>query len=476
VDARKYLEDMMVYVQSWISSAIPMGFSMSQAENVDSVARHSIFVRNIQPRIETGLMDYKFADNNILANVLLVLPFMTVAVRTAGKTSAEAFEFNASVKSVSALAVDENSKKLINDAAAMSQIYALMTNNTRLLSEDKDGRFILMANNFAETARVMKDIKGYGAVCDRFMGLASVTNGIGRLLEGSVADASGQIKEGVSLIEKAEAAIMTSPELGVMYQAVEQELSVANAMKDMTDMIAFNPATDVMKTLDIIRNVMKQGLVNSGVWSSLLGNVYRYTEIFNDIAKAFRAKNGDASINIAAGGGSYLMPFWMIDLEYSFITGALWAKKGVEVKEVLFAPADFVCDLGLVNNPSYAITDIFSLRPAKSILAGIKGSETSISKGEGLEKIAQSVGPGSAAGRKIMLPLSTGKEAAKLASEYLIQRTQSDQQLKLSKPRVRDLVYIPCEIVNDKVKLPDEFGKLVPARVNNTRGSSVLYI
>jgi len=351
-----------------------------------------------------------------------------------------------------------------------------MTNNTRLLSEDKDGRFILMANNFAETARVLKDIKGYDAVYDRFMGLASVTNGIGMLLEGRVADASGQIAEGAALIEKAKTAIMISPELSIMYQAAEQELSVANAVKEMVDMILLNPAADAVKTLDIIRRVMKQGLVNSGTWASLLGNTYRYTEIFDDIAKAFRAKNGDASINVAAGGGNYLMPFWIIDLEYSFTTGALWAKKGVEVKEVLFAPADFVCDLGLVNNPSYAITDIFAVRPAKSILAGIKGSETSISKGEGLEKISQSVGPGSAAARNIILPLSTRKEAAKLASEYLIQRTQADSQLKLSKPRVRDLVYVPCDIVGDSVKLPAEFGALVPARVKNTRGSAVLYV
>jgi hypothetical protein len=467
---------MMGYVQSWISSAIPMGFSMSQAENVDSVARHNIFVRNIQPRIETGLMEYKFANNSLLANSLLVLPFMTMNISTVGKTSAQAFEFNASVKSVSALAVDENSKNLVSEAAVTSQVYALMTNNTRLLAEDKDGRFILMSNNFTETARVLKDAKGYGAVCDRFMGLASVTNGIGMLLEGGIVNAAGPIKDGVALIEKAKASIMTSPEFSIMYQAIEQELSVANAMKDMIDMITLNPAADVMKTLDVIRSVMKRGLVNSGAWASVLGNIYRYTEIFNDIAKAFRAKNGDNTMNVAAGAGNYLVPFWMIDLNYSFTTGALWAKKGVEVKELLFAPADFVCDAGMVNNPAYAMTDIFSLRPEKSILAGIKGSEVSISKGEGLEKIAGSIGPGSAAGRNVVLPLSTRKEAAKLAGEYLMQRTQANSQLKLSKPRVRDLVYIPCDISDDILKLPAEFGALVPARVKNTRGSAMLYV
>jgi len=403
VDARKYLEEMMGFVQSWISSAIPMGFSMSQAENVDSVARHNIFVRNIQPRIESGLMEYKFANNNLLANPLLTLPFMAVILRTPSKTSAQAFEFNASVKSVSALAVDENSRKLVGDAAVTSQAYALIMNNTRLMSEDKDGRYILMANNFAEAARVFNEMKGYGAMYDRFTGLASVTNGLGMLLEGSVVNAAPQVKEGIAKIEKAKTAVMSSPELGIMFQAIEQELSVANAVNGLIDLIQINPSADVMRTLDVIRRVMRQRLVNSGMWSSLLGNTYRYTEIFDEITKVFKAKNGDATINVVAGGGNYLMPFWMIDLEYSFTTGALWAKKSVEVKEVLFAPADFVCDVGLVNNPSYAITDIFGLRPAKSILAGIKGNETSISGGEGLERIAGSVSIGSAGSRNVFL-------------------------------------------------------------------------
>lgn len=475
VDARAYLEQMMGYVQSWISSAIPTGFNMSQADNVDAVARHNIFVRNIQPRVESGLMEYKFANNNLLANSLLVLPFMTTHLHTPSKTSAQAFEFNASVKSVSALAVDDTSTKLVNDAAVTSQIYALIMNNTKLLAEDKEGRFVLMANNFTETARVMQGMKGYEPVHDRFTGLASVANGVALLVEGNIASAGSPVREGLAMLEKAKTSIATSPEFGIMYQAVEQEISVANAINSLIEMITYNPSVDAMQTLDVIRKVMTHGLVNSGMWSNLLGNVYRYTEIFEEIADVFKSKNGDPTINIAAGGGQYLMPFWLIDLEYSFCTGALWAKKSVEVKEVLLAPADFVTDLGLVNNPAYAVTDIFSIRPEKSILAGIKGSEVSISKGEGIEKIAQSITPGSAGARKVVLPLSTKKEAAKLASEYLAQRTQKDSQLKLSKPRVRDLVYIPCEI-GDRITLPGEFGALVPARVKNTAGSTVLYV
>ena len=476
VDARAYLEQMMGVVQSWISSAIPVGFNMSQADNVDAVARHNIFIRNVQPKVESGLMEYKFANNNLMANCLLALPFANARIPVPSKTSAEAFEFNASVKSVGQLAVDDASVKMVNDAAMMSQSYALMINNAKLLMEDKEGRYLLLANNFTEAAGVFEKGKGYGPLAERFKGLAGVSNGIALMMEGNAGSAGGPVKEGLALLQSAKDKIMISPELGIMAQAIDQEIAVAKTIDGLVDMVQMNPDIDALKTLDVIRQVMQRGVVTTGIWSSILGSTYRYTEIFDEIGKVFKSKNGVGEIAMATGGGQYLMPFWLIDLEYSFVTGSLWAKKSVEVNEVLMAPADFVTDGGLVNNPAYAVTDIFSLRPEKSILAGIKGSEVSISKGEGIEKISKSAAPGSAGARNVILPLSTKKEAAKLASEYLAQRTEKDSKLKLSKPRVRGLVYVPCDVSDNKIKLPDDFGALVPARVKNTQGSTLLYI
>jgi len=475
VDAKAYLEQMMTYVQSWISSAIPTGFNMSQAANVDAVARHSIFVRNIQPKVESGLMEYKFNNNSLFANGLLVLPFMNVNIPSPAKTSAQAFEFNASVRSVSALAVDDNSTALVNEAAVVSQIYALVLNNTKLLAEDKEGRYELMANNFNECVRIMKPMKGYEPVCERFECLTLLCSGLADLLSGGLVNAGPKVSEGTIRLAKCKEMVIMSPSFGIMLQAVDQELSIANAVNNLINLITANPGIDPLQTLDTIRKVSKQGVAAQGKWATMLSNIYRYTEIFSSISSVFSAKTGESTLNVASGGGKYLMPFWEVDLEYSFQTGSLWAKKSVEVREVLFIPADFVCDVGFVNNPSYAITDIFAVRPEKSILAGLKGSETSISSGEGLGNLAQSISKGSSGGRKIILPLSTSKEASKLASEYIAQRTAADTKLKLSKPRVRDVVYIPCD-VEGNVTLPKEFGALVPARVKNTNGSALLYV
>ena len=104
--------------------------------------------------------EFKFSYISLLGNCLLVLPFSTTNVSKPAHTASKAFEFNAKVKSISALAVDDESKDVVEDAASLSQSYALMINNTELLSEDKEGRYILMANNFAAAAESLKNVKG----------------------------------------------------------------------------------------------------------------------------------------------------------------------------------------------------------------------------------------------------------------------------------------------------------------------------
>lgn len=93
LDAKAYLEEMMVQVKSWISSAIPSGFNMSAAENVDPIARNSIFVRDIRPRVSMELMDYKFGNTSLLGNCLIALPFSRSSAYVPAHTPAKAFEF-----------------------------------------------------------------------------------------------------------------------------------------------------------------------------------------------------------------------------------------------------------------------------------------------------------------------------------------------------------------------------------------------
>ena len=55
LDARKYMEQMMGQIQSWIAKTIPGGFAMGSVDNVDPVARHSIYVNSVKPRVDVEI-------------------------------------------------------------------------------------------------------------------------------------------------------------------------------------------------------------------------------------------------------------------------------------------------------------------------------------------------------------------------------------------------------------------------------------
>ena len=63
VDAKAYMDQMMGEIKSWISKAVPGGFSISQTENVDPIARHSIYVNNVKPMIDPEIREFKLNMN-----------------------------------------------------------------------------------------------------------------------------------------------------------------------------------------------------------------------------------------------------------------------------------------------------------------------------------------------------------------------------------------------------------------------------
>ncbi len=475
MDAKAYLDQMMGQIQSWISKTIPGGFSMAQTENVDSVARYNIFNNNVRPRIEVEYSEYRFATNTLLSNTLMTLPFTTDNSAIPSHTSTKAFEFNARVKSIEALAVDDASRDLVMSAEEMASGYAMLINNTKLLQEDKPGRYILMANNFNDAAAAFKKIKGYGPVADRFQALAGLCTGCEKLLNGDGMGSISYFERGYDQLVKVKESIGTDLNLGIMYHAVEMEITQAKILADISGFLTKGVAADPLQILNTIQRIMSFNYPKTGKWGFLLGNKDRFNYVFDNLSNALSAKAG-GTLLIASGPGDYLIPFWDVDLRYSFQTGAMWAKKSVEVVEDLLIPADFVIDPLCLSNPRSALTDIFSVRPEKSILSGIKGTETSISDGEGIGKISNNAAQNSPGTRKIVVPLSTEKEARKLVSEYLAVCTSQDSKLKLSSPYVKSLIYIPCEVRGNSVQVPSGFGKLVPERVKRMDPSQMIII
>lgn len=469
MDAKEYLDQMMAQVQSWIGRTIPGGFSMSQSENVDSIARFNIFTNNVKPRIDAEYSEYRFATNRLLSSPLMVLPFTTDASVSPGHTSAQAFEFNARAKSIEPLAVDDASHSIVSSAEGISSAYALLINNVKLIGEDKPGRYTLMSNNFNEASAAFSGIKGYSLAGERLNALSSIATGCEKLLDGDSFGSLQYFERGRSALASVRDRALTDMDLGIMYQAVDMELTQAGILTDISSVTG-----DSLKVLDIVKRIFTISLSPVGKWAYLLENKGRFNEILDNLSKILSARNG-GTLMISSGAGQYLMPFWDIDLKYSFQTGAAWARKSVEVAEDILVPADFVMDEECLRNPASALTDVFAMRPEKKILSGLKGEESSISGGEGIGKLSRTASLNTPGTRKVVVPLSTRKEAEKIVSDYLSQCMGKDSKLRLSKPYVKELIYIPCDI-DGRIRVPDGFGALVPKRTARTDPSCLIIV
>ena len=170
--------------------AIPGGFSLAQQENVDPIARHNIYINNVKPSIELEIRDYRFALNSVVSSPLIVLPFTKGEPARSKHSSSNVFEFNAKLKSIEPLAVDVNEKTMITEAENMSMAYALIVNNSQLLTDTTPGRFALMSKNFKESAEAIGRCKDSGPCWKGSSALLRGLHVIGHGPHGTTWDAS----------------------------------------------------------------------------------------------------------------------------------------------------------------------------------------------------------------------------------------------------------------------------------------------
>ena len=475
VDAKAYMDQMMGQIQSWISRAIPGGFSLAQQENVDPVARHSIYSNNVKPMLDLEINEYRFALNTTVSSPLIVLPFSKGEVLRSKHTSTQAFEFNAKLKSIEPLAVDDANRRAVREAEDVATAYALIVNNSKLTTDTTPGRFALMSKNFRESADAIRGHDGYSALAGRLDALSEVCTASDMVLNGDTLGCSMRVGEAISMLERSKADILANPRLAMMIRAVDVEIAQSRTLKNITDMVASGTSSDPLRTLELLNSVTSVEYPNNPSWNQLLRKAERDRELFGYIEAISTAKS-DGTLPICSGAGDTLYPFWDVDLKYSFTTGGLFSKKVVEVSEDILIPATFTLSGDALRNPRRGLTDIFSVVPESSIMDKIKGAQDSISGGAGIGRLIDSAADNRPGTRSIVLPLSTKTEATKLVEEYLRQSCSSNSKLKLSKPYVKRLIYVPCRMGVDGITLPSAFDRLTPAVLSDPALNSIIKI
>lgn len=475
VDAKAYMEQMMGQIQSWISKTIPGGFSLAQQENVDPVARHNIYVTNVKPSIDLEIRDYRFSLNTFAASPLIVLPFNKGQPAKSKHTSTQVFEFNAKLKSLEPLAVDPGNKSDIIDAEHLSLAYALMVSNSKLVEDTTPGRFALMSKNFRESAEAISRCKGYEPLVGRLEALSEVCTASDMVLNGDQTGCVMKAEKAISMLEKAKQDIMRNPRLGMMLRAVDLEIGQSKALKSAAEMSVTGTGGDALGTLEVMNRLGSIRYPDNRDWNPLLRKKDRDYELFSYVESIVTARN-EGTLPICNGDGDTLYPFWDVDLQYSFTTGSLFSKKVVEVTEDILIPATFTLSAEALRNPEKGLTDIFSVVPQSSFMDRIKGQEDSISGGAGIGRLTDSAAENRPGSRTIVLPLSTKTEATKLVEDYLRRSCSSSSKLRLSKPYVKRLVYIPCRKGTDGPILPNEFDRLTPAIMRDPAMANIVKI
>lgn len=462
LDAKKYMEEMMVQIQSWISRTIPGGFAAGGAENVDPVARHNIYVNSVKPGIDVEINEYRFALNAAISEPLIVLPFSKGDPPKSDHTPTQAFEFNARLKSVEPLAVDEESRRAVSAGENITNAYALILNNAKLLTDTTPGRFALMSKNFGDAADAVSRCDGYEALASRLTALADVCTASDLVLNGDALGCSAKAETGMDELQRAKEEVLANPRLAMTLRAMDLEIGQTRTLKNVADMVTRGASKDPLKMLNLITSVSAIQYPRNPNWDRLLSKDSRDYELYGYVEAIVASKNG-GTLPICTGGGDTLFPFWDVDLKYSFTTGSIFSKKSVVVTEDLMVPATFTIHPEALSDPRKGLTDIFAAAPESSILNRIKGEEQSISGGAGIGRLADSAAENATGSRTVVIPLSTRTEAARLVELYLTQCSKTHSKLKLSKPAVKRLVYVPCTSEGQGYRLPDAFRGLVPA-------------
>lgn len=470
IDAQKYMQDMVNEVKSWVLASMPNGYVMGDG---DCVAKHAVFVKDIAPKLSTELNSMRFGLMSVLGNCLIALPYRSSSSFSSQHTSERVYAFAERVKSISQLAGTQEDIDLVDEANTVSQTYALALNNVRLMGEEKDGKWLIMSKNFSLASQLLSNTNDYKLVSERFSALSRICDGFEKLLNGDGTTAYGCVRQGLDSLCSIKEPILKNSRLAIMYSPTDQEASIARTMEGIL-MFSRTMGKDAVKMMQVIREVVSVTPVSKASWSSSITGAGRFDEIFGSIASAISSL-GTGEIPIAAGDGDLLVPMWEVDLRYTFVTGKLFSKKTVEVKEDLLICADFPIDSGCMSDPSEAITDIFREKPPSSIIDSWKGNEKSISSSKGVGAIQDSVAMGCANGRRIMVPLSTKREAEKLCIEYVNRKSTSDKRFKLSEPTVSRLIYVPFSTMGGRA-VNNGFDSVLPNRFNRFQTDSKFII
>lgn len=453
VDARAFLDQIMLQVNAFVRQALPAGLDAAATTSIDPIARHSIFVSNVRPRLSTEFGEYRFQAIHLLSSPLITLPFSGPTSPPPPLDPRQVFLFQAKVQSVGALAVDDESRGLVAETLGLSVALAYLLTSQAALAGTAPERYHLASGNFHEAAEALKDQEKYVAVRARCEGLCLLARAYDLFLAGKPLEARPRLADALVQLAQAQQFATANFDLAIMLQPIAQEISFTNAGNSMVDVLSLEAPAAAGSSLLSLRNLLSlldlQHRTQDPRWQATFRESKRRESILGATLALRRAQAGQGAVKVVPTTGSLLVPFWVVEIPYSFQTGVAWRKHGVEVAEALLLSATFpLCPRALDGSDMPAVvTDVFTSMGRGGFIDRVGGSQTTISTGGPVRSLLAGAAPRPLGYARGVPPVSTADDALHLVQNYIQAAQVRDptlgRQLRLSSPRVVDLVYVP---------------------------------
>ncbi len=458
VDARQFLDHFTAQVNAFLRAAIPPGLDLTGSATIDPVARLAAFSSSVRPHLSVESDQYRFNLFNLLTSPLEILPFSLRPHPARGTSPAAVSVFSAKVQSVSGLAVDDTSRDLLARAGGVAATYQSLLVATNLLGTMKPERFHLVEENLESASRAIAVRPQWAAISRRLVALSHQSRAVDLLMTGrNLREVRQHLAEAGVGLSEARSQTAAQPEIGFMTSAIDLELAsvrIASSIADILERsptVAPAPLVYVQRLTECLDGI---ALHAPPEWSTVYRSLRPREEIFAMAAQLRAAQAGSGAVRWLSAGGGLLVPFWVVELPYTFETGVLWKKQGKEVPESILVAATFPSDLSTLApmGASVPLTDIFAMGqrgPGRGTYYDrLAGRQQKISESGTLADIVAQSTSAPAPGQPAVPPLSTRAEAVKQVQAYLgtlqVQNPRVAGQLRMSSPRATELVYLPA--------------------------------
>lgn len=468
-DSTTYMEQLKLEIQSWLKTIVPANI-ISAGSAVDSVSRHNIFITMIKPDLLSKHLEANSRIAHVISSPLVFLPYWDIHLNVDIDPPKKAFEEAAKIESVRPLAVVDDDVAFLNKVMATQYMYAYFSNFIHLMNSGKNDPELL-SNNFKKIAEAFNGVPGGEGPKLRFEGLYHIYAAIDSMMNGDMETANARIRKGKDLLNRAKDAAVKNPEYVPMVPAIEKEMSLADGIESLIEGLS---AT--MNTTEFLIRLKRFFSASEKARKALAEMYYadskdlgRYKDIMKEIRNILLAKSGIPAINLVGSQRGLLLPFWRVQLTYTFTTGSLFWKKGKAITDELLI-------LATIPYASQPITDIFKVKPKGGMLDSFLGKEVTMTTGY-IRKLASSSRLSSVSAEIMVIPpMITNEEAKMFSQRYVLNVTQrTNNKVKFGISKLMGIVYLGAEIQGDDVYIPElkEFQVSVKGHLENLMNAAL---